>query len=288
MESKYPKFSVLMTVYKKEKPQNLDAALESIETQSVVPNEIVLVEDGPLTKGLEIVVEKHKSIFTNVFKVIKLIKNSGRGVASRTGIAFVSNEWIARADSDDISRNNRFELQLKAILQDQSLKMVGGQIQEFLDGNINKIIGERNVPLKYETIKDYAKYRSPINNPSIMFRKSALTNIGGYPQLNVMEDYDLCVKFITAGFKIINLPEFLVNMRVDQGLYNRRGGIKYLFQYIALKVRWKKLGVGNFKSVLLSSISMACSVILPARLRKMIYRKILHRVNHYNEIVKDK
>jgi glycosyltransferase involved in cell wall biosynthesis len=278
MENKFPKFSVLMTVYKKEKSENLDAALGSIENQSVVPNEIVLVEDGPIGKKLEDVVRYHQSNFVNDFKVVKLIQNSGRGVASRKGISFVSNDWIARADSDDISKNDRFELQLKAILKDSSLKMVGGQVQEFLDGDINKIIGERNVPLQYETIRDYAKYRSPINNPSIMFKKSALADVGGYPLLNVMEDYDLCVKFIIAGFKIINLPKVLVNMRVSRDLYNRRGGIKYLFQYIKLKIYWKKQGVGNTESVLLSSISMTFSVILPAKLREGIYRKILHRI----------
>lgn len=278
-ENVYPKFSVLITVYGEEKAKNLDSALESIKNQSVIPNEIVLVEDGPLGSELENIIKKHRNNFTNDFKVVKLIRNSGRGIASGVGIAFISNNWVARIDSDDISKRDRFKLQLQAIIHDPSLKMVGGQIQEFLNDDTCNIVGKRTVPLKYEDIKKYAKYRSPINNPSIMFRKDVLHDIGGYPRLNVMEDYDLCVKFISKGFKIINLPEVLVNMRVDQGLYSRRGGIKYLLQYITMKMKWKKLGIGDSKSVLLSIIFMTCNTIFPTWLRKIIYRKILHRYN---------
>ena len=158
--------------------------------------------------------------------------------------------------------------------------MIGGQIQEFLNDDTCDIVGKRTVPLKYEEIREYAKYRSPINNPSIMFRKDVLHDIGGYPRLNVMEDYDLCVKFISKGFKIINLPEVLVDMRVDQGLYSRRGGIKYLLQYITMKIQWEKLGVGDTKSVLLSIIFMTCNTVFPTWLRKIIYRKILHRYSN--------
>ena len=280
MENKENEFSVLMTVYGEEKAKNLDSALESIENQSVIPNEIVLVEDGTLGNELENIIKKHRNNFTNNFKIVKLIRNSGRGIASGAGIAFISNNWIARVDSDDISKRDRFKLQLKAILQDPSLTMIGGQIQEFIKDDTCDIVGKRTVPLQYEEIREYAKYRSPINNPSIMFRKDVLHDIGGYPRLNVMEDYDLCVKFISKGFKIINLPEVLVDMRVDQGLYSRRGGIKYLLQYITMKIQWKKLGVGDTKSVLLSIIFMTCNTVFPTWLRKIIYRKILHRYNN--------
>ena len=277
--SKYPKFSVLMSVYEKEDPDNLDQALLSIENQTVVPNEIVLVEDGPVGRELNSIVEKHRQKFSNTFKTVKLTKNRGRGVASRTGLTIVSNNWVARADSDDISKRNRFELQLKAISQDPSIKMIGGQIQEFSD-NMYNIVGKRSVPTNFETIKKYAKYRSPINNPSIMFQKETLIKIGGYPLLNVMEDYDLCIKFLAANFKVVNLPEILVNMRVDKNLYSRRGGLNYLLQYIKLKIRWRRLGIGDVQSVIVSCISMIVSSIIPTALRKVIYQRVLHRISN--------
>lgn len=88
---------------------------KSIENQSIIPNEIVLVEDGPLTKDLYRVIDTHKNRFSENFKVVALNKNQGLGNALRIGTQYVSTNWIARMDTDDIAAPNRFELQLREI-----------------------------------------------------------------------------------------------------------------------------------------------------------------------------
>lgn len=133
------KFSVLMTIYKKEKAEYFDRALESLENQTVLPTQIVIVKDGPLneSESLEDVIKIHAKKFRNVYTVISLKQNHGRGYASKIGIKHISNEWFARMDSDDISTKDRFKLQISAINKytktHPKLAVVGGQISEFMN-----------------------------------------------------------------------------------------------------------------------------------------------------------
>lgn len=262
-----------MTVYNAEDPNYLDVALKSIEEQTAIPNEIVLVEDGMLNEQLRKVIGKNKLRFKGRFEIIKLKRNRGRGYASQVGLKYISNEWVAKMDSDDISMPNRFELQLKFIEEHPDVQIVGGQIIEF-EGN--NIIGKRKVPLSYEKIKLYSQYRSPVNNPTVMMRKEAVLKVGGYRPINTMEDYDLYNRLLANGYKIMNLPEVLVKMRVNDNLYRRRGGIEYLFQYMKMKNSWRKMGIGSMKSMIISDFVMLCNVTIPSAIRKVFYQKFLH------------
>ena len=218
------RFSVLMTVYDKEKPLRLDKALNSLETQTVFPDEIVLVKDGKLSAPLDKVISKHSNEYKKVYKIVSLENNHGRGYASKVGIRNISNNWFARMDSDDISVPDRFENQLMAINKYKKiypkLAVVGGQISEFM-GYEKNIVGYRKVPLASADIKNFAAYRSPINNPTVMINKSALLDIGNYSNLNVLEDYDLWIRFLSARYVLVNIPNILVNMRVSDDMYKR-------------------------------------------------------------------
>ncbi|MBB1070189.1 glycosyltransferase [Limosilactobacillus sp. RRLNB_1_1] len=279
MNNILPKFSVLMTVYNAEKPEYLNSALNSIENQTLVPDEIVIVKDGKLNDTLELVLSKHKNRFMNIYKIISLEKNCGRGYASKIGVSYITNDWFARMDSDDISLKNRFELQMLAINKYKriypNLAVIGGQLNEFVCDESN-IVGHRNVPLNWDRIKQFAAYRSPVNNPTVMIKTSAIKQVGGYSKLNTMEDYDLWVRFIISDFEIINIPDVIVNMRVNN-MYSKRGGFRYLYQYMCMKRKWRKLGLGNLKTEILSDFYMTLSVIMPTWSRKIIYQKLLHR-----------
>ena len=161
---RYPQFSVLISVYKNENPKFLDKALQSVEQQTVIPSEIVLVEDGPIPEHLQEVIDNHRDKFVNNFKVIKSIRNQGLGAALRLGTKFVSTNWIARMDSDDISVSNRFELQLNEIIKNPELAVVGGQIQEFA-GKTSQVVGYRRVPTAESVLRQFIKWRSPFNHP---------------------------------------------------------------------------------------------------------------------------
>ena len=199
MIKKYPSFSVLVSVYKNDKPSYLDKALESIENQSVKPSEIVLVEDGPIPIGLTNVIVKHQDKMGKMFKNIKSKKNQGLGSSLRLGTKYVSTDWIARMDSDDISVSDRFEKQLNEIIKNPKLAIVGGQVKEFA-GSESSIVGQRRVPLSYKKIKKFMKWRSPFNHPTLIINKEKLIKVGGYIPYGNLEDYYLWARMIIKGY----------------------------------------------------------------------------------------
>ena len=159
-------FSVAMSVYKNDSPIYFDRALESItKQQSIKPNEIVLVVDGPVSEEIDNVIEKYQNYN---LKTIRLEKNVGLGNALKIATENCNYNLIARMDSDDIALNNRFEQQLKIFERNPDVDICGGNISEFIDDE-NHIIGYRIVPQTDEELKKYAKKRCPFNHATVMF-----------------------------------------------------------------------------------------------------------------------
>ncbi len=104
-------FSVLLSVYRKEKPEYLKMSLESIRLQTVEPDEIILIEDGVLTKELYLVIEEYLKVLPNM-RVYKFDKNKGLGLALRKGVELSRYELVARMDTDDIAEPERFRIQM--------------------------------------------------------------------------------------------------------------------------------------------------------------------------------
>lgn len=273
---KFPNFSVLMSVYKNEKSAYLNASLKSIENQTVVPNEIILVEDGPLTKELYEVVDTHRNKFGEGFKVVVLNKNQGLGNALRIGTKYVSTKWIARMDTDDIAVPNRFELQLREVEKNPQLAVIGGQVDEF-EGSIDNIVGKRIVPCSQVDIYKFIKWRSPFNHPTVMINKTMLEKVGGYENKGKLEDYFLWAKIIAKGYAVRNLPQVLVHMRVDSGMYDRRGEFKNLKPIIELRNFLYKNGLVTLTERYIGNTIMIMNIIMPSKLRKVIYELFLHK-----------
>lgn len=272
----YPKFSVLMSVYKKENPEYLDLSLESIERQTVKPSEVILVEDGPITNNLQEIILSHKYSFGDGFKVIKSPINKGLGDALRLGTKYVSTNWIARMDSDDYSVPDRFEKQLNLISSRPNLAIVGGQVDEF-SKDINNIVGIRKVPTDPNLIHDFIKWRSPFNHPTVMINKKSLLQVGGYIKYGKLEDYYLWARMIKQGLEVANLPSSLVLMRVDNGMYKRRGSLENLKYIFKLRRYLYRNHMLNKNEEIMGNIIMLTSLIIPSWLRKVLYQKILHK-----------
>ncbi len=218
------KFSVSMCVYGGDNAIWFSEAVDSILNQTIKPDEIVLVVDGPVPDDLNMIIEKLES--HSLFKVIRFDKNQGHGNARRAGLLECSNELVAIMDADDISIYNRFEKQLKIFSEHPEMDVVGGQIAEFIDNECN-IIGKRIVPTNDMEIKEYLKKRCPMNLVSVMFKKSSIEKAGGFIDWYCEEDYYLWVRMYLAGMNFSNVDDVLVNVRVGKDMYNRRGGIKY-------------------------------------------------------------
>ena len=126
------KFSVLMSVYIKENPKYMKQSLDSIINQTYKPSEIVIVKDGLLTKELNDLIDEYQKIYTNLFKIITLEENVGLGKSLNIGVLNCTYDIIARMDTDDICRNDRFEKQIKVLKNNKHIDIVGSNIVEFI------------------------------------------------------------------------------------------------------------------------------------------------------------
>lgn len=264
-------FSVLMSVYAKEKPEYLSDALDSVIEQTVIPCEVVLVEDGPLTSDLLDVIQMYKERINIVS--VKLSKNSGLGAALNKGLEACSYELIARMDSDDLSLPTRFEKQLDVFSNSPEVSICGGWISEFSNKSDN-ITGYRKVPLNHQEIKDYFKRMSPMNHVTVMFRKSAVLSVGGYRPFHQFEDYWLWARMLKDGAIFKNIPDILVNVRGGAEMSGRRGGIKYIRSEFRFQKEILRLKLIDERSFVYNLFVRTIVRILPNSFRSISYKCI--------------
>ena len=140
------RFSVCTSVYKNDKPEFIKVALDSIlVNQTLKPDEVVLVQDGPVPDSTTHLLSDYENAYKGVLNVIRLEENGGLGNALRIGVENVKYDIVARMDSDDICAPDRFEKQLAYLESHPECDIVGGQITEFIDTPDN-IVGKREVP----------------------------------------------------------------------------------------------------------------------------------------------
>lgn len=265
------KFTVLMSVYKKEKAEYLKLALDSVINQTLTPDEIVLVQDGELTEKLYAVIEEYKQKYPVIFKTYALKQNQGLGKALNYGMKKCSNELIARMDTDDIAEPKRFELQVQEFIKDKDLALCGGQIAEFAD-NPNEITGFRNVPLTHNEILTFVKKRNPFNHMTVMFQKQAVQSVDGYQHMSYFEDYWLWARMLKAGYKAKNIDFVLVKVRAGQDMIARRGGWEYVKCMAKFEKALYKIRIIKFFDLLVYAILRSVVAIIPESLRLCIYK----------------
>ena len=217
-------FSVSMCVYHGDDVAHFQTAVESVLTQSCLPEEIILVVDGPVPEPLEEVISAYEK--NPLFRVLRLEKNCGHGAARRAGLEACRSEVVDLMDADDICVPERFALQTAAFAAHPEACVIGGQIEEFI-GTPQQTVGKRVVPLTDGEIKAYLKKRCPFNQVTVMLRKQAVNEAGGYLDWYCDEDYYLWLRLFLAGGFFANVPETLVMVRVSEDMYARRGGWKY-------------------------------------------------------------
>jgi len=251
----------------------LRQSLCSLLSQTILPDEIILVLDGPLTEELNSVVREFQQQVP-FFTVIPLAVNQGLGNALNEGLKHCSYDWVARMDTDDIAKPDRFEKQIKVFQEHPEIDVVGAWIDEF-EEDVNEIVSTRKVPQNHEDIVRYARRRSPMNHVTVMFKKNKVIEAGSYQSFYLLEDYYLWVRMMNRGIKFYNIQSSLVDVRGGIAMAGRRGGWKYMkseirFQDFLLKTRFISLG-----EYLMNIIIRFIVRILPNSLRAFIYKYAL-------------
>ena len=236
-------FSVLLSVYAKENSNYLNEALTSIwDQQSLKPDQIVLVKDGLLTDELNKKINIWKKKLGEVFTIVELPKNVGLGAALNYGLKQCNHEIVARMDTDDISLPDRFEKQIEYLKLNPDIVLLSGYIKEFQNKPDDKCY-IRKVPLEYYKIIKYLKWRNAFNHVTVFFKKSAVLAVGGYNSIiTYFEDYDLWIRLVQAQYRVSNIPEILVNVRIGNNMIGRRHGIAYTKKEISFLYMQKKKG----------------------------------------------
>lgn len=271
-EAKSGKYSVLMSLYKKEKPEYLRIALDSMLNQTVAPDEIVLVEDGPLTDELYAVLDEYDEHLHR----IKNETNLGLGLALNVGLKECRNELVARMDTDDCSKPDRCEKQMKRFAEKPYLAIVGSHIDEFV-GDVNNVVSQRIVPTTSEEIYNFAKKRSAFNHPAVMYRKSKVLAQGGYADLKRNQDVDLFGRMLYAGEKAENIDEALLWFRSSDELAKRRKSWQNTWSYIATIRNFWKMGYSSFKDYAVVAVAQTGMYLMPVKVQNFVYKKFLRK-----------
>lgn len=267
-------YSVLTTLYKNDNPTFLRQSIDSMIVQSIRTNDYVIVEDGPITKELEQVLEDYCSQY-DFFHIVKLEENGGLGAALRAGIKECKNELVARLDADDLSVPERCELQLREFERDFELAIVGSDMYEF-DEDPQKIKDLKKMPITTEQIYKYGKRRNPFNHSSVMYKKSVIENVGNYSTMRRSQDIELWSKVIFAGYKCKNINKPLIFFRTD-GANRVRRKKKWANVKSDLKIFKQnyEMGYSNLFDYFYVCVYQTAFFLMPERVAEWLYRKLL-------------
>ena len=272
----YRGYSVLMSVYHKEKPEYLKQAIESIQAQTYPTDDFVLVCDGPLNSELDAVITTKQQEMNGVLKVYRLDKNEGLGNALNAGINHCKNELVARMDSDDVAYPDRCEKQIDVFNTHPEVSICSGIVEEFTT-DPEVVDARRALPETNAKIMEFAKKRNPFNHPCVMYKKSAVEAAGSYKDLYLLEDYYLWLRMLMAGYQGYNIQEPLLHMRAGSDMYMRRAGWKYAKTQAKLFKFMKDSGfIGNGQYIK-SCVIRSGSALAPNWLRKFMFEKVLRK-----------
>ena len=286
------KFSVITSIYKSDRPEYVRIAFDSLLNQTRLPDEIVIVADGPVPAELEQEVENlkflvscssHNEAAESSAKLpvevtyLPQEKNGGLGEAMRIAVENAKYPYLARMDSDDICLPDRFEKQMKCFEEDPELSLVGGMITEF-DGTPDNIIAKRILPLDDAGIKKMMRGRCAVNHVTVIFKKEDLLRSGNYQPFWKQEDHYLWARMMEHGCKFRNIPDIVVNVRSGRDQLARRGG--WRFYKSVVRVFWymykhNLISFGYFLYICM--VRGIVQLLMPNWLRTWVYMKFLRK-----------
>ena len=179
-------------------------------------------------------------------------------------------------DSDDISRKDRCEKQLEIFEKNPDISVVGCIVGEF-KVTTDDIETMRKVPETNAEIIKFAKWRSPMNHPSVMLKKSDILAVGNYPEVRNCQDWYLWTNLLINGYKLYNIQDILVYMREDHTTFKRRAGMRYF------KIQKHLYDIMRERKFISLPIYMAavsvrfCSAMAPNGLRQKMFEKLMRK-----------
>ena len=269
------KFTVIIPIIDREDIViGFPKAIKSVFDSTILPDQVLVVVDGPVSNHFYSLIIEQKEKYD--LDLIWTKESVGLDKALNIAISNSKNEFIFRADGDDINKPNRFEKQIPYL--ENNYDLVGSHIDEFdLKGNY---LASRKVPLSEAKIKKIIKFRNPFNHMTVAYKKSSVLSVGGYPELFLKGDYGLWINLVAAKKKIINLNETLVNATTGSAMIKRRGGFEYIISEYLLQIHLLKNRLTDLISAIIIFSLRSSIFLLPTYLRSIIYTKLLRTKQH--------
>ncbi len=268
--------TVLMSVYKNDKAEYLDLAVKSIWTdQTHKPDNIILIQDGPLNAELYFIIKKWKLIINHDILILHNEKNIGLTKSLNKGIQYVHTELIARMDSDDISAPDRFAKQLSYIEAHPEIDILGGYTQDFSDVNPCRCI--RKHPLSHNEIVKSVYKGSPLCHATVMMKTSIFKKIKYDERFSTSQDIALWFSAIISGFKIANIDVITYYIRCDDNFFIRRNKQKAIKEWYIYRHGIKKI-YGSLSVKQIYPFMRFIFRMMPAKFIKWMYANKLRNI----------
>lgn len=268
------KVAVIMSVYRSDSLEYLKDAVNSILAQTFGKSTLFIYRDG----AVPIEIDEYLSfIESNNKNVSLLISEQNAGLANALNkmidviISDGSFDYIARMDSDDISRPDRFAKQVDFFERNSDIDVCGTSCREF---GASFALEEKHLPQTSDQLLEFSITHCPFIHPSVMFRTSVFSSGIRYPiDTSLTEDMALWFILLNSGYKFANLNEILLDYRLNENTIERRSGMdKALSEF---KIRFSNMISLKQISVRNCTLIFARLVfhILPSSLMKIAYRK---------------
>ncbi len=227
-----------------------------------------MVEDGPIGEALAAVIESYRDRLPIVS--VRLPENVGLARALNAGLAQCSYELIARMDTDDVCLPARFERQIDFLERNLDVDVLGAMVEEF-DSEMSESLGIRRLPQDHASLHQFAKRRSPLSHPTVVFRKQSVLAVGGYPEFRKAQDYALWSLMLTRGYRMRNLNEVLLKMRAGSGMMERRGSA-YLKHELSILKFQRRIGFIGLHEYLINYLLRSVVRRSPASIKRLLYK----------------
>ncbi|HEV2377939.1 MAG TPA: glycosyltransferase [Streptosporangiaceae bacterium] len=270
----YEPFSLLVPVYHRDRPEFLRRSLRSaVADQTVRPDQVVIVRDGPVGDGLAACLAEFTATSTVPVTMVALPHNLGLGPALDQGLAACWHDVVARMDADDVAMPHRFEVELPLIAD---ADIVGAGLLEFVT-DTDEVVGQRVPPTDPDRIRRYARMHDPFNHPTVVYRRQAVLAAGGYGDLPLMEDYALFARMLANGARPVNVAEPLVYYRVGATAFKRRGGTALLRSELRLQREFRRSGFTTRAEYVRNIAVRGGYRLVPWWARRAVYKPVVAR-----------
>lgn len=268
------RLTVIISFHAADNPTWFVQAAESVLSQTLSPEFMIITVDGQIPEGHELAIEhiRRQVRGTQISELRADTQDRGRilGMA----VESASTNFIAIMDADDISHQQRFEKQAALLSGNPDIGVVGSSIKE-ISPTDSSYSCFRKVPLDVCEVREYAKLRNPVNNMSVMFRREIILAAGNYRSMPNFADYWLWVRVLHNGDFIANIDEPLVVARAGEGLARRRRGLKYVKDEFRFIRACHKLGFLSITECCRNAIIRLPVRFLPERAFNFVLRKFL-------------